>query len=192
MKGKYKLANGEVCASCGTLSVNNHKDTVENIAIRYKENNERLQIFNPKRKIGSSMSTVINIDDEHNLFCIYDKKNPFQIIFKFSEIAGYEYRSVHQTTIVNADGSRTVTKKHSPVICYFINIKTSTGIVLVCITQIPIGLDTFLDFCVLNKEQISTQEVSPADELLKFKQLLDAGAITQEEFDIQKQKLLNR
>lgn len=31
---------------------------------------------------------------------------------------------------------------------------------------------------------------SSADELLKFKQLLDMGAITQEEFDVKKKQLL--
>lgn len=32
---------------------------------------------------------------------------------------------------------------------------------------------------------------SPADELKKFKELLDMGALTQEEFDIKKKQLLN-
>ncbi len=36
----------------------------------------------------------------------------------------------------------------------------------------------------------SQPTISVADELLKFKQLLDMGAITQEEFDQQKEKLL--
>ena len=31
---------------------------------------------------------------------------------------------------------------------------------------------------------------SPADELKKFKELLDMGALTQEEFDIKKKQLL--
>ncbi|MEZ0487544.1 SHOCT domain-containing protein [Fibrella aquatica] len=37
----------------------------------------------------------------------------------------------------------------------------------------------------------SAKPVSVADELLKLKQLLDAGAITQGEYDAQKKKLLN-
>jgi hypothetical protein len=37
----------------------------------------------------------------------------------------------------------------------------------------------------------SSSTISVADELLKLKQLLDAGAITQAEFDGQKKKLLN-
>ena len=34
------------------------------------------------------------------------------------------------------------------------------------------------------------QTLSPADELLKYKQLLDSGVITQEEFDAKKKQLL--
>lgn len=34
-------------------------------------------------------------------------------------------------------------------------------------------------------------EIDPADEIMKFKKLLDAGAITQEEFDAKKRQLLN-
>lgn len=40
------------------------------------------------------------------------------------------------------------------------------------------------------KSTNSTQQVSAADELLKFKELLDCGAITQEEFDQKKKQLL--
>lgn len=39
-------------------------------------------------------------------------------------------------------------------------------------------------------QTIINQQVSSADELLKFKQLLDAGVISQEEFDAKKKELL--
>ena len=38
----------------------------------------------------------------------------------------------------------------------------------------------------------AAEPASVADELLKFKQLLDMGAITQEEFDAQKKQLLGK
>lgn len=41
-------------------------------------------------------------------------------------------------------------------------------------------------------QPIQVSQLSVADELLKFKQLLDMGAITQEEYDIKKKELLNR
>lgn len=55
-------------------------------------------------------------------------------------------------------------------------------------------MSTFLDN-IINDNTASSdtndvQETSLADELIKYKQLLDAGALTQEEFDSQKAKLL--
>ena len=41
-----------------------------------------------------------------------------------------------------------------------------------------------------NKGNGTVQQLSPADELKKFKELLDAGIITQEEFDAKKKELL--
>lgn len=42
-----------------------------------------------------------------------------------------------------------------------------------------------------NKKQDNIQNISVADELLKFKQLLDMGAITQEEFDAKKNEIIS-
>lgn len=43
-----------------------------------------------------------------------------------------------------------------------------------------------------NNKKNSVEVLSSADEILKFKQLLDIGAITQEEYDIQKERLLSK
>ncbi|MBR2077213.1 MAG: SHOCT domain-containing protein, partial [Exiguobacterium sp.] len=42
-----------------------------------------------------------------------------------------------------------------------------------------------------SSSQTAATTISIADELLKLKQLLDAGVLSQEEFDTQKTKLLN-
>jgi hypothetical protein len=41
-----------------------------------------------------------------------------------------------------------------------------------------------------DNNQQSADSVSVADELMKFKTLLDSGAITQSEYDLQKKKIL--
>ena len=41
------------------------------------------------------------------------------------------------------------------------------------------------------ESQAQSSSVSVADEIKKFKELLDIGAITQEEFDAKKKELLN-
>lgn len=51
----------------------------------------------------------------------------------------------------------------------------------------------YIESIILNRNKNSGGAVqfSPADELRKFKELLDMGAITQEEFDTAKKKILN-
>ena len=43
----------------------------------------------------------------------------------------------------------------------------------------------------IESESMNAQALSAADEILKFKQLLDAGILTQDEFDAKKKQLLN-
>lgn len=50
--------------------------------------------------------------------------------------------------------------------------------------------DFLIEQQLANKPQASTQAISSADELKKFKELLDSGVITQEEFDTKKKQLL--
>ena len=43
----------------------------------------------------------------------------------------------------------------------------------------------------MNKKEKAVIEISVPDEIMKYKNLLDIGAITEEEYKAQKQKLLN-
>ena len=53
------------------------------------------------------------------------------------------------------------------------------------------ALEIILDEVKSNSVNTATAQNSPADEIMKYKQLLDAGAITQEEFEAKKKQLLN-
>lgn len=46
--------------------------------------------------------------------------------------------------------------------------------------------------CIINENNNITNSLSSADELMKLKELLDSGLLTQEEFNIEKKKILNR
>ncbi len=78
----------------------------------------------------------------------------------------------------------------------FISVETKTNSFLYkdaqkqaqkCIT----ALETIIDTNQSNRINQGTQSHSVADEILKFKQLLDQGIITQEEFDTKKKQLLD-
>lgn len=60
--------------------------------------------------------------------------------------------------------------------------------------NIALEIKKHVETFIANKNVIShnnNQQFSVADELLKFKQLLDIGAITQEEFEAKKKEILN-
>lgn len=67
--------------------------------------------------------------------------------------------------------------------------KTAQDFAQKCIT----ALETINDIIQneLNQHAYEIQSISSADEILKFKNLLDQGIITQEEFDAKKKELLN-
>jgi len=65
--------------------------------------------------------------------------------------------------------------------------KTASKIVQEIISKLQIIMDELEQEKVINKENSNT---SVADEIKKFKELLDIGAITQEEFDKKKKELL--
>jgi Short C-terminal domain len=53
-------------------------------------------------------------------------------------------------------------------------------------------IDDAIQSCEVVPCQTQKENISVADEILKLKKLLDAGAITQTEYDAQKKKLLNQ
>lgn len=54
------------------------------------------------------------------------------------------------------------------------------------------GYHTFIEklYSLIDKQSKNEMTISVADEILKFKQLLDLGIITQDEFEVKKKKLL--
>lgn len=84
----------------------------------------------------------------------------------------------------------------------FGNIAITDGAVTRAIENVSKGTVSFFADTVNKQKEIYTQSkntpvtqvvntISTADEILKFKELLDIGVITQEEFEMKKKKLLN-
>lgn len=144
-----------------------------------------------------------------------------QIIYTFDEIDNYELQNTAGETIIKSKGGLTraaiggvafggagaivgasTSKKKATVK----NIQSEATITLkthmgkriekiIATPEIMAFLDMILDAAEADKSVQSLpaalQTALVADELLKLKSLLDAGIITQEEFDQQKQKLLS-
>ena len=74
-----------------------------------------------------------------------------------------------------------------------ISTKFPTGIFELCLFAIVVVSFVKRSTLIagLPKVEIASNTVSDADELKKYKELLDCGAITQEEFDQKKKQLLN-
>lgn len=191
IKHKIKLTDGVICQSCAAFSVNIGSDTITTIQSRYSENQKRLSVFSATRSLNAKFFDSVFIDDNNKLFYIDNLRLPVKNIYRFDEVIGYEMRSVNQTITVNSDGSRTVVTQNNAVPCLTIRINIGVGVKEVNTAKPPTGLNNFLDTCLMNNN-LSDPRLSPADELVKFKQILDAGIITQQEFDEQKRKLLNQ
>lgn len=85
----------------------------------------------------------------------------------------------------------TVTKGGTSVL--YVDLKLASGKKRIIMTNPPMGFTPFLDRC-MTIEPASFNDfysVSGADEILKYKALLDQGIINQEEFDAQKRKILS-
>lgn len=59
----------------------------------------------------------------------------------------------------------------------------------ICLSELEIISDK--NKYAMQQVDVQTAEISPADEILKYKKLYDEGIITQEEFDAKKKQLLN-
>lgn len=60
--------------------------------------------------------------------------------------------------------------------------------------NIILEIKAYVETFIANKSSVAqnnNQQFSAADEILKFKQLLDIGAITEEEFEAKKKSILN-
>ena len=101
--------------------------------------------------------------------------------------------------VVGAGTSKHETETVGGILCLNIAVRTLSGKQIVKVYKPPRGLDAFLNQCMAGKQEKAKEEVSndrkqpilsSADELLKWKELLEQGIITQEEFDVKKKQLL--
>lgn len=178
---------------------------------RRKEFKETDSIYDGDALFGS-------IDKANRLFYFGHRggdKGP-RMIYSFDEVAGYESDTPDDLTVTETNGgigravigaavagpvgaivgaatAKTETRKGRSKENVSIRFALPLGESRLPTTVYPGGMTAFLKSCKDSQE--APQAASPAasstaDELLKFKQLLDMGAITEEEYNAKKSQLL--
>lgn len=201
-----------ICSSCETLSINQIREF-------WNINGMRWQSFRATQALKSFMSDVITIDGDHRYFIFGDvnKIGEVPVVFSFDEVDSYEVRAIGGKTVTKRKGGITraivggaiagsvgalvgsETAKSESVTTdggdeILVNFITYAGRAKRLSIDYPAGFTEFLDRCIEEKQRAANASpnapVSAADEIMKYKQLLDVGAITQEEFDAKKKQLL--
>ncbi len=177
----------------------------------------RRKVFKETDSIYDGDALFVSIDKENRLFYFGHRggdKGP-RMIYSFDEIAGYESDVPDDLTVTETKGgigravigaavagpvgaivgaatAKTETRKGRSKENVSIRFVLSLGESSLPTTVYPGGMTAFLKSCKVSQEkpQAAAPAVSCADELLKFKQLLDMGAITEEEYSLKKSKLL--
>ena len=179
---------------------------------------QRRKVFKETDSIYDGDALFVSIDNPNRLFCIGHRsgdKGP-RMIYSFDEVAGYESDAPDDLTVTETKGgigravigaavagsvgaivgaatAKTETHKAYSKENISIRFVLPLGESNLPTTVYPGGTTDFLRSCKAGAErpQVATSAASSAaDELLKFKQLLDMGAITEEEYNAKKAQLL--
>jgi len=217
MKFKVKAADGKICAACSNLTSNYKIETIGRLKQFWLENQKRQKVFKTTHIVQNinSMKDNVFIDNKNQLFFIGNQKTQSPKFYYFKEVSNYTIETVGEKLVTKSKGGvgrafvgnalfggvgavvgATTSKKETEVVggqtILKIKISHRLGAIIKDVWQPTPKLSDFLDTCIkMNKSDADNPSISAADELLKFKNLLDNGVITQEEFDTKKKQLLN-
>lgn len=165
-----------------------------------------------------SLGIIFDVDPENKKFTIPSRNLKDVVVYTFDELEGYDIKEGDKTyvskrkggitrgiiggaiagpagAVVGAGSGKTKTKvvKGQEQIEIMINSVYGKFPITFIHSQ---DAASFIDACLLESSDSDSADKtipqsSVADELLKLKSLLDAEILTQEEFEIQKQKLLS-
>lgn len=210
VKCKIKIANGCICPSCARLSPNFSSETIDALAGYLREQNKRRTVFSLTRVIKSFLCDSICVDDCNKLFYVGQEKDAAPVIYRFDEVLGYEMEPQVKTVtkkkgelgravvggalfggvgaVVGASTAKEVVTTQQNGLAYLhLQLKTYAGRITLTLYSPPIGAASFFNICTDENRPTDTDW---AEELLKYKKLLDGGVITQEQFDAKKKDML--
>lgn len=178
----------------------------------------RRKVFKETDSIYDGDALFVSIDNPNRLFCIGHRSGDkgTHMIYSFDEVAGYESDMPDDLTVTETKGgigravigaavagpvgaivgaatAKTETRKGRSKESVSIHFALPLGESSLPTTVYPGGMTMFLKSCKVSQEKpqaAAPAAPSAADELLKFKQLLDMGAITEAEYNAKKAQLL--
>ena len=188
---REKSADSLICAGCSSfffskLGFRAAKQPTAALAEYWATLEIRRRTFKETDSIFDRDALFVSIDKVNRLFYFGHRggdKGP-RMIYSFDEVAGYESDAPDDLTVTETKGS-----KESVSIHFVLPLGESS----LPTTVYPGGMTAFLKSCKVSHEKSqAAAPVAPsaADELLKFKQLLDMGAITEAEYSAKKSQLL--
>lgn len=205
---REKSADGIICASChsfffANLNIRASKTPTSVLQTLWHEIDERQKIFHETDSIYDAGSFFISIDAPHRLFRFGHRNGDHgrRMIYSFDEVKAYVSNAERKTISVRHQdlvGSHVETSvKRGEKENIVIRLSLLSGEVDLPEQVYPYGSTRFFDSCIKSQKKTNLQphsnfskKHSNADELLKYKQLLDIGAITQAEYDAKKKQLL--
>ena len=218
--GKFKVKDGIICGSCSNLSSSYRTDTIEILKKYYQDNEKRKKIFHETQRLKSILSDIVLIDDTNRLFYIVPKRKDFNyFIYSFDEIISHEIAYPNTITktetkggisraiigtavagpvgaVVGASTAKQVSTTANGRGLFYLNLNTISGNKKIYVDAPPLGFSDFLDKIIAeNNSRVQNTYIStitdPTKEILKYKELLDKGIITEKEFEKKKTELLN-
>ena len=199
---REKSADASICSSChsfffANLNIRASKTPTSTLQMLWQEITERQKTFHETDSIYDADSLFISIDEQHQLFLFGHRSGNRgrNMIFRFNEVKSYISDAEKKAVSVLRQGiissHMETTTKYTDKENITIVFSLPTGDVTFPQQLYPAGFTHFLSTCIESQKVTAPlRNESSADELLKYKKLLDIGAITQDEYDIKKKQLL--
>ena len=204
---REKSADGIICSAChsfffANLNVRASKTPTATLQVLWQEIANRQAIFHETDSIYDADSLFISIDEPNRLFRFGHRNGDRgrRMIYRFDEVKAYISDAERKTISVRKQdiiGSHIETSvKHGEKELVSIRFELPSCTVDISSQTYPAGFTKFLSHCISSRQKntlpksTTSKNHSAADELLKYKKLLDLGAITQEEYNIKKTQLL--
>ena len=204
---KVKVSDGDICPMCASICAAHVTLPIATIRGYWETNKARWKLFTPTQTLKSLASEVITIDNTHRYFIFGDVKKlkAEPVVFSFDEVDSYEMETVGGKAVTKKKGgivagpvgalvgcgtAKAETKTVGGVKMTKVHFTTYAGKVQRMSSAYPIGFTGFLDRCIADASAEPAAAASAADEILKYKELLDKNIITAEEFSAKKAQLL--